>query len=405
MDQMNTAMKRLFLVSAILLPLFSYAQNPKTLVGEDELPSMIERIMDRRDSVRNDGYKIRKIRSHFNLEFAGSANVYLTDGKFDEASFKMNRVRLEIYGRLNEHLSYHFRQSFNKYSNPYSVDNMSSSIEYANIKWHQSDRFNLVAGKQFLAVGGYEGYVNGLKVREFTEFNNHFEIYQAGLKGVVMFTPDQHLTLQVTNNRNSTDDKVYLYGLPQGVEPSKVPLLATVNWNGWFADRSVHLMYSASAGQLARKRNVYHFMCGNIYQEGPVLAYFDVLYSRSEIDTQQRVTSLQGQYTAQYTQYLTFIADVDYQFSPKWNAYLKGAYETAGVYRDNGIYQKGRYLTSWNAQACMEWFPFTEDKGFKVFAHYVYKGHILSENAKALGAVKPHTQRISIGIQYIIPVL
>jgi len=405
MDQMNTAMKRLFLVSAILLPLFSFAQNSKTLVGEDELPSMIERIMDRRDSVRNDGYKIRKIRSHFNLEFAGSANVYLTDGKFDEASFKMNRVRLEIYGRLNDNLSYHFRQSFNKYSNPYSVDNMSSSIEYANIKWHQSDRFNLVAGKQFLAVGGYEGYVNGLKVREFTEFNNHFEIYQAGLKGVVMFTPDQHLTLQVTNNRNSTDDQVYLYGLPQGVEPSKVPLLATVNWNGWFADRSVHLMYSASAGQLARNRNVYHFMCGNIYQEGPVLAYFDVLYSRSEIDCQQRVTSLQGQYTAQYTQYLTFIADVDYQFGPKWNAYLKGAYETAGVYRDNGIYQKGRYLTSWNAQACMEWFPFTEDKGFKVFAHYVYKGHILSENAKALGAVKPHTQRISIGIQYIIPVL
>lgn len=251
---MNTAMKRLFLVSAILLPLFSFAQNSKTLVGEDELPSMIERIMDRRDSVRNDRYKIRKIRSHFNLEFAGSANVYLTDGKFDEASFKMNRVRLEIYGRLNDNLSYHFRQSFNKYSNPYSVDNMSSSIEYANIKWHQSDRFNLVAGKQFLAVGGYEGYVNGLKVREFTEFNNHFEIYQAGLKGVVMFTPDQHLTLQVTNNRNSTDDKVYLYGLPQGVEPSKVPLLATVNWNGWFADRSVHLMYSASAGQLARNR-------------------------------------------------------------------------------------------------------------------------------------------------------
>ena len=118
--------------------------------------------MDRRDSIRNDGYKIRKIRSHINLEFASSANAYFSDGRFDEVSFKMNRVRLEIYGRLNDHLSYHFRQSFNKYSNPYSVDNMSSSIEYANIKWHQSERFELVAGKQYLAVAGYEGYVNGL---------------------------------------------------------------------------------------------------------------------------------------------------------------------------------------------------------------------------------------------------
>lgn len=398
-------MKKLIPLLSIFLTVFSNAQNPKTLISEDEIPTIVERIIDRRDSVKNDGYKIRKIRSHINLEFAGSANAYFTEGKFDEASFKMNRVRLEIYGKLNKHLSYHFRQSFNKYSNPYSVDNMSSSIEYANIKWTASDRFDLVAGKQFLAVGGYEGYVNGLKVREFSEFNNYFEIYQTGLKGVVKLTPDQHLILQVTNNRNSADANMYLYGLPEGVEPSKVPLLGTVNWMGWFADGAVNLMYSASAGQLAKGKNVYHFMCGNVYEKDPFLAYFDVLYSRSALDSQQRITSLQGEYTAQNTQYLTFIANLDYQFHPKWNAYIKGAYETAGVYETNGIFAKGRYITSWNAQACLEWFPFTEDQGFKVFAHYVYKGHELSDIAKALGAVKPHTQRISIGIQYVIPVL
>ena len=376
-----------------------------TLINEEELPSVVEKLMDKRDSVKNDGYKIRKITSHFNLEFAGSANAYFTEGKFDEASFKMNRVRLELYGRLNQHLSYHFRQSFNKYSNPYSVDNMSSSIEYANIKWHHNDKFDLVAGKQYLAVAGYEGYVNGLKVREFSEFNNHFEIYQTGLKGVVMLTPDQHLALQVTNNRNSTDDQMYLFGLPKGVEPSKIPLLATVNWNGWFADKAFHLMYSASAGQLAKGKNVYHFMCGNVYEKGPILAYMDFLYSRSAIDSQQRITALQHTYTAQNTQYFTFIANIDYQFLPKWNGYLKGAYETAGVYEANGVYAKGRYITSWNAQACVEWFPFEEDKGFKVFAHYVYKGHQLTRNANALSATMPHTQRVSIGIQYVIPVL
>ena len=399
-------MKKILLsISLLLLSAVVFAQNPMTLISEDELPSMVEKLMDMRDSVKNDGYQMRKIKSHFNLEFAGSANAYLTDSKFDEASFKMNRVRLEFYGKLNEHLSYHFRQSFNKYSNPYSLDNISSSIEYANIKWHQSKKFDLVAGKQYLAVGGYEGYVNGLKVREFTDFNNHFEIYQTGVKGVIKFTPDQHFILQVTNNRNSTDDKVYLYGLPEGVEPTKFPLLATVNWNGWFADKSVHLMYSASAGQLAKGKNVYHFMCGNIYQKYPILAYFDVLYSRSAIDSQQRITALQSELTAQNTQYLTFIANLDYQFAPKWNAYIKGAYETASVYETNGIFAKGRYITTWNAQACMEWFPFEEDKGFKLFAHYLYKGYELSDKAKALGADLPHTQRISIGIQYVIPVL
>ena len=383
------------------------AQNQTLISQNDSIPSIVERIIEQREG----GYKIRKIKSNINLEFYTTANAYFTDGKFDEMSFKMNRVRLEFVGKLNENLSYHFRQSFNKYTNPYSMDNLSSSIEYANITWHTSEKFSLVAGKQFVAHAGYEGYVNGVLVREFSDFNNNTEIYQAGLKGVYYFTPDQLLMMQVTNIRSASDHDIYLYGLPDGVEPAKVPLMATVNWNGYFADRAIHLMYSASVGQQAKGRNIYYLMCGNIFEKGPVLAYLDVLYARCGLDYQQRITTLQGQgrgmlpVTAQNTQYLTFIANVDYQFHPKWNVYVKGAYETAGVYEANGVFAKGRYMTSWNAQACVEWFPFTEDKGFKVFAHYLYKGHHLTQNADALMAVMPHTQRASLGIVYVIPVL
>lgn len=391
-------MKRLFIIFLLVIPVVVAAQDEALISYDDSTKTILK--------------NLRHIKSHINLEFASSANMYFTGNDFDEMSFKINRVRLEILGRLNDDLSYHFRQSFNKYSNPYSVDNMSSSIEYANIKWHhRSGRFDLVAGKQFLAVAGYEGYVNGLMVREFSDFNNNFEIYQTGLMGVVKLTPDHHLMLQVTNNRNSVDSEMYLYGFPDGLESSKVPLLGTVNWNGWFADKSIHLMYSASVGQLAKGKNVYYLMCGNIYEKGPVIAYLDVLYSRSAIDSQQRITTLQAQsrgilpVTAQNTRYLTFIANIDYRFHPKWNGYIKGVYETAGVYEENGIFAEGRYLTTWNAQACVEWFPFTEDKGFKVFAHYLYKGHYLTENAKKLGAYMLDTQRISLGIQYIIPVL
>ena len=390
----------------LLLPLFAGAQS-RTLIGDnDSIPSILERIVQNQNASDEKLKNIRHIKSHINLEFASSANAYFTAGQFDEMSFKMNRVRLEIYGRLTDRLSYHFRQSFNRYSNPYSVVNMSSSIEYANLKWTVSDRFDLVVGKQFLATAGYEGYVNGLKVREFSEFNNNFEIFQTGLKGTVYLTPDQHLYFQVVNHRTGTDNDMYIHGLPAGVESTKFPLLATANWTGWFADGAVNLMYSATAGQLAKGKNIYYLMCGNIYEKGPVLAYLDVLYQRSGLDNQHRLTTLSAApVTAQNAQYLTVIANFDYRFHPKWNGYIKGAYETAGVYEDNGIFTAGRYMTAWNAQGCVEWFPFEEEAGFKVFAHYVYKSFDLTDRALAIGGYKPHTQRISLGIQYIIPVL
>lgn len=400
-------MKKLIFVLALLMPLAAAAQNVTLISDRDSLPSIVDRILAERDLPTN----FRHIKSHINLEFVTSANAYLTEHQLDEASFKINRVRLEIYGKLNESLSYHFRQSFNKYSNPHSVDNLSSSIEYANITWHQSDFFELMAGKQFVAHAGYEGYLNALEVREFCNFNNNMSVYQAGLMGIMHPSDNHQFILQVTNYRSGSSSDLYLYGLPDGIAPAKLPLLATANWNGWFADKAVHLMYSASVGQLAKGKNVYYLMCGNIYDKKPIVAYLDVLFSREGIDSQQRITNLQGQgrgmlpTTALNTQHLTFIANCDYQFHPKWNGYLKGAYETASVYESNGIFRKGRYITSWNAQACLEWFPFTEDKGFKMFAHYVYHGHKLSENAKMLGSELPHTQRFSIGLVYVIPVL
>ena len=146
-------MKKLTLLLVLFMPFLTFGQNEPLISYDDSTKTLFH----------NSG----RFKSHINLEFASSANAYFTEGAFDELSFKMNRVRLEILGRLNDNLSYHFRQSFNKYSNPYSVDNMSSSIEYAYIKWHHEDKFELVAGKQFLAVNRKASRRRNMDNREF----------------------------------------------------------------------------------------------------------------------------------------------------------------------------------------------------------------------------------------------
>ena len=144
-------MKRLFCTLLVLLPLGIQAQNIPLITKRDSVTTVYERIAE----------KPKEVKSHINLEFVSSANAYFTNNNYDEFSFKTNRVRLEILGQLNDQLSYHFRQSFNRYHNPNAVDNLPSSIEYAYMKW-KKDKFEIIGGKQFVALSGYEGYVNGI---------------------------------------------------------------------------------------------------------------------------------------------------------------------------------------------------------------------------------------------------
>ena len=215
--------------------------------------------------------------AHMNLEFYTSAAAYFTDEKFEEAAFKINRVRLEILGAFSKEFSWHFRQSFNKYSNPHALDNLSSSIEYAYVNWKPSDKFNMTIGKQFVAMGGYEYYLNSNKVREFSEFNDYVAAYQAGISTAFNLTPTQELVLQVTNFRSVEDKDMYVYGRPEGIAQAKAPLLSSVNWNGSYADNTIRFRYAASWGQQAEGKNILYLTAANIYEKGPTLVYLDLM--------------------------------------------------------------------------------------------------------------------------------
>jgi len=386
-----------WLFISALLPV--QAQEEPLVTPDDSIRSLLNRLLP---SVNPE------VKAHMNLEFYTSAAAYFTEGSFDEAAFKINRVRMEILGSFSKEFNWHFRQSFNKYSNPHALDNLSSSIEYAYVNWKPSDKFNMTVGKQFVAMGGYEYYLNANKVREFSEFNEYVAAYQAGLTAAFNPSPTQELVLQVTNIRSGEDEDMYVYGRPEGIAKAKVPVITTLNWNGLFADKALQFRYAASWGQQAKGRNILYLTAANVYEKGPIIAYLDVMYSRQGLDAHCIVSDMQGAVvehpvTAQHTEYLSFIADFDYRFHPNWNAYIKGAYETAGVYKTNGLFEKGLYRTTWNLQGCVEYFPMANSE-LKIFLHLLHKGHQLTNRAKALGGVAPDTQRVSVGLVYTIPV-
>lgn len=393
-------MKKILLIVSLLFPMVAAAQMEDPVENNDSIVSIVEKVLDKR---------IKK--SRLNIDFCTTMNGYFTDGEFDEVSLKINRVRFDWKGSISDQFSYRVRQSFNKGFSKASTDNIPPALEYANLQWHPNDRFNLIIGRHFLVIGGYEALANSMYVREFSDFNDNLAFYRAGFTGEIMLDNNKNhaLQLQITNNRSGKDSDIYPYGLPEGIKPTKVPFMYAAAWNGYFADKSVNLIYAASIAPIAVNRNMYYLSCGNIYEKGPVFAFFDVMYSHESVDTQHRLTGILGDSqpsrTIENVEYLSFIARFDYKFSPKWNAYVKGAYETSGIYAANNGLAAGRYMTNWNAQASVEWHPLGRDKGLRLFAHYLYKGYELCENAQNVMLIKPDLQRVSLGLLYVIPVL
>ncbi|WP_430622423.1 OprO/OprP family phosphate-selective porin [Bacteroides mediterraneensis] len=343
-----------------------------------------------------------------NIQFCSAVDASFQNGQLDEAAFKVHRIRLEVLGGFHEKFTYHFRQSLNQYTTPnIPLDNLSGSVELAMVGWQLNDRWKLTAGKQAVQFSGYECWVNAIKVRHYSDFNNTIPCYQAGLNVAYKMNDSHEFNFQVTNNRNGDSNDQFMYGLPEGVEATKIPLLATVNWDGYFVDHAMQLRYSLSYGQLAKNKNVFYFTCGNVWDKKPFLGYIDFMYSREGIDSKGLISGVTVQdgvgKTLSNVDYFTTIFNLDYRVASHWNLYVKGVYEQGNVFKSSGDVTAGTYRRVWNAQLCAEYYPLKNSE-LLCYLHLLYKNVHLTERATRWGAESYNQQRISLGLVYTLPV-
>ena len=370
--------------------------EPMISSGEE---SLLERLTDGK----------RKVDwADMNIQFCSAVDASFQNGKLDEAAFKVHRIRLEVLGGFHEKFTYHFRQSLNQYTTPnIPLDNLSGSVELAMVGWQLNDKWKLTAGKQPVQFSGYECWVNAIKVRHYSDFNNTIPCYQAGLNVAYKMNDSHEFNFQLTNNRNGDSNDQFMYGLPEGVEATKIPLLATVNWDGYFVDHAMQLRYSLSYGQLAKNKNVFYFTCGNVWDKKPFLGYIDFMYSREGIDSKGLISGVTVQdgvgQTLSDVDYFTTIFNLDYRIASHWNVYVKGVYEQGNVFKSSGDISAGTYRRVWNAQLCAEYYPLKNSE-LLCYLHLLYKNVHLTERATRWGAESYNHQRISLGLVYTLPV-
>ena len=377
-------------------------------------PSLYERMA---------GENARELSSHMNFNFCTTEHTDFHNFEFTESKFRIRRMRWEIYGDIAPTLSFHFRQNINGSFELSGMENINNSIEMAFVRWQPTEKLELMIGKQFLNVSGYECWVNGVDVREFSDFNDYFNPCRAGVTANFHMNSNQMLGIQLANSIPNALEHFLPYPVPSTIEKSKAPLIAGTQWIGYFADKALMLQYSASFGNMAKNKNLLMLTGGNVWKKGPVTAYLDFMYSREGLDTKGQVSQLSDltvsdenavQWTpvsAQNVEYFTTIANLDYRVHKNWNVFIKGAFETAGVYESNGtkangevLFSKGLYKRTWNGQLCAECIPMPERDNLRFYAHLLYKKYNYTEQGRKLGAVNNDMQRITLGLVYTIPV-
>lgn len=367
------------------------------------------------DTVRNSvvGYLLQKkmpktVNVDLHMRAAFHANFPSAATDEDEASFRFDHVMIGIYGNVTDKLSYKYLQRLNKGTKAFETENLSGTIDYAYIRYQIDPRFAVTGGRQALFVGGFEYNEYPIDVYDYSGVTNNITCYLTGVNLFYMPRSNQEIGIQVLNNRAGSMEEAF-GRIPEGIKRPWAPLYYSLAWNSHYCDNQLQLRYAATAGELVKGKWVFMISGGQQVDIGKFNAFLDILYHRSAIDhlgvIRRMARDGEGNAwdgIAKSVEYLTLVSEVNYRFLPKWNIHLKGFYDRASVYEENGIFEEGNYLSSWGYQGGIEFFPMA-DRNMHLFLNATGKTY---KDIAIKNMVTPKDQfRVSVGFVYRLPVL
>lgn len=292
-----------------------------------------------------------------------------TPEKSTELGFAGKFITLVVDGSITENLTYGYRQRlFTKDLNPTSFFNATDWL-YLKYRFHKN--FTFTAGKDVIAIGGFEYDMNPIDVYFYSMYCNNVTCYQLGLSLTYMDNKGNHsLKAQVTNSPFSTGayDGKFAYNL-----------LWSGNM-GWFKT-----LYSVNMVERERGHFLNYIALGNRFTWNPVTIDLDYT-NRYAVGGSQRGFFSDFSLTCMVT----------CTISKKFNIFLKGGYDrnlgqaadTEDPY-DPMVVPGSKYFIY---GAGVEFFPIKDKKDLRVHAFWY------SDNSKPV----PNT--FNIGVRWRIKV-
>lgn len=145
----------------------------------------------------------------FNAQLEMRTDYTLTTIGSDKTNsgFKCQYVNVKLNGDISSKFSYSYRQRFSK--DMLRNGGYLDATDYMFLSFHPNERWNFSAGKQFVAIGGYEYDYAPIDVYQYTEFCNNIYCYGYGASIDYNVTPNDNLLVQAAQSAFADHSRDY----------------------------------------------------------------------------------------------------------------------------------------------------------------------------------------------------
>ena len=276
-------------------------------------------------------------RADFDYEYFDNNNIN------DRVGFAGKFLNIMLDGKINDKFEYHWRQRLNRTN---FTSNFFEATDWAYLSYHINNNLTLSAGKQVVAIGGFEYDYAPIDVYFYSDFCNIMpSCYEFGTSLTWALNQKQALTFQISNSifKQQPFDGLLAYNLL---------------WNGNITD-SWKTLYSLNLIEFRKNQYVNYVALGNQFYLGDFV--IDLDYTNRYVN---------GMFFDDFT----IVSQVKYQM-PKLNVFAKFSYDRNNIDL-NLEYPYGDYWTMTVAPgtdymlygAGVEYFPITNSKDVRLHA-------------------------------------
>ncbi len=287
----------------------------------------------------------------------------------DNCGFKGKYLNIRIDGRLNEKFSYSYRQRLNR---AHKDESFFDATDWLYIKYHATENWAFSAGKQVVAIGGYEYDRAPIDLYFCSEYWNNVPCYQLGVDATFTFNDgNDKLLAQLCQSPFDTEtDDMYAFNL------------MWYGSHGWF-----NTMYSVNMIEYLPGEFINYIALGNKFNMGDFSLEFDFMNRAVRNQTfLLKDFSLMG--------------ELSYTPSDKVNIFAKATYDV------NNSDKPGDYCVLPGTEvtrvgAGIEYYPMA-DKSVRLHAAFC---QTFGSERKAGVALLPEQSIASVGLKWKMDIL